>query len=290
MKFCKNILAVSIASAAIFGGCSSDSHIAGNSAETGSPELAGIFLLDNGKPAAFARVHCVPSDFDAASGELPAAYTTETDSTGYYSLDSIPAGTYAVETFHEESGKRFLVQNVSITEDDSIAVSDTLRAPGSVEIAFNSLIEDGTSAVVTIPGTTILRKVTVFGQKAIIDSLPTDTLGLRIYIENDTLDYGDVYVKSDTTVQTLVNYPLIEYTFVAPLALPEGEDTLSSFVSDIPLALRLTAENSDIDTLARLQGRWEVVRISKDGKRSKKLPIVNSVFDAKEAIFWVSVD
>ncbi len=290
MKFCKNILAVSIASTAIFGGCSSDSHIAGNSAETGSPELAGIFLLDNGKPAAFARVHCVPSDFDAASGELPAAYTTETDSTGYYSLDSIPAGTYAVETFHEESGKRFLVQNVSITEDDSIAVSDTLRAPGSVEIAFNSLIEDGTSAVVTIPGTTILRKVTVLGQKAIIDSLPTDTLGLRIYIENDTLDYGDVYVKSDTTVQTLVNYPLIEYTFVAPLALPEGEDTLSSFVSDIPLALRLTAENSDIDSLARLQGRWEIVRISKDGKRSKKLPIVNSVFDEKEAVFWVSVD
>ena len=290
MKFCKNILAVSIASAAIFGGCSSDSHIAGNSAETGSPELAGIFLLDNGKPAAFARVHCVPSDFDAASGELPAAYSTETDSTGYYSLDSIPAGTYAVEAFHEESGKRFLVQNVSVTEDDSIAVSDTLRAPGSVEIAFNSLIEDGTSAVVTIPGTTILRKVIVHAQKAIIDSLPTDTLGLRIYIENDTLDYGYVFVISDTTVQTLVNYPLIEYTFVAPLALPEGEDTLSSFVSDIPLALRLTAENSDIDTLARLQGRWEVVRISKDGKRSKKLPIVNSVFDEKEAIFWVSVD
>ncbi|SIO43773.1 LamG-like jellyroll fold domain-containing protein [Fibrobacter sp. UWB11] len=290
MKFCKNILAVSIASTAIFGGCSSDSHIAGNSAETGSPELAGIFLLDNGNPAAFARVHCVPSDFDAASGELPAAYTTETDSTGYYSLDSIPAGTYAVEAFHEESGKRFLVQNVSVTEDDSIAVSDTLRAPGSVEIAFNSLIEDGTSAMVTIPGTTILRKVIVHAQKAIIDSLPTDTLGLRIYIENDTLDYGDVFVKSDTTVQTLVNYPHIEYTFVAPLALPEGEDTLSSFVSDIPLALRLTAENSDIDTLARLQGRWEVVRISKDGKRSKKLPIVNSVFDEKEAIFWVSVD
>lgn len=290
MKFCKNILAVSIASAAIFGGCSSDSHIAGNSAETGSPELAGIFLLDNGNPAAFARVHCVPSDFDAASGELPAAYSTETDSTGYYSLDSIPAGTYAVEAFHEESGKRFLVQNVSVTEDDSIAVSDTLRAPGSVEIAFNSLIEDGTSAVVTIPGTTILRKVIIHAQKAIIDSLPTDTLDLRIYIENDTLDYGDVFVKSDTTVQTLVNYPLIEYTFVAPLALPEGEDTLSSFVSDIPLALRLTAENSDIDTLARLQGRWEVVRISKDGKRSKKLPIVNSVFDVKEAIFWVSVD
>jgi hypothetical protein len=290
MKFCKNILAVSIASAAIFGGCSSDSHIAGNSAETGSPELAGIFLLDNGKPAAFARVHCVPSDFDAASGELPAAYTTETDSTGYYSLDSIPAGTYAVEAFHEESGKRFLVQNVNVTEDDSIAVSDTLRAPGSVEIAFNSLIEDGTSAMVTIPGTTILRKVIVHAQKAIIDSLPTDTLGLRIYIENDTLDYGDVFVKSDTTVQTLVNYPLIEYTFVAPLALPEGKDTLSSFVSDIPLALRLTAENSDIDTLDRLQGRWEVVRISKDGKRSKKLPIVNSVFDENEAIFWVSMD
>ena len=292
MKFCKNILAVSIASAAIFGGCTSDSHIAGNSAETGSPELAGIFLLDNGKPATFARVHCVPSDFDATTDELAASYSTLTDSAGHYSLDSIPAGTYTVEAFHEESGKRLLVQNISVTEDDSIAVSDTLRTPGSVEIAFNSLIEDGTSAVVTIPGTTILRKVTVHGLVAIIDSLPTDTLGLRIYIENDTLEYGDVYVKSDTTVQTLVNYPHIEYTFVAPLALPKNEDTLSSFVSDIPLALRLTEENSDIGTLARLQGRWEVVRISKGGKRSKKLPIANPVFDstAKEAIFWINVD
>ena len=292
MKFCKNILAVSIASAAIFGGCTSDSHIAGNSAETGSPELAGIFLLDNGKPAAFARVLCVPSDFDATSDELAASYSTLTDSAGHYSLDSIPAGTYTVEAFHEESGKRLLVQNISVTEDDSIAVSDTLRTPGSVEIAFNSLIEDGTSAVVTIPGTTILRKVTVHGQVAIIDSLPTDTLGLRIYIENDTLEYGDVYVKSDTTVQTLVNSPHIEYTFVAPLALPKNEDSLSSFVSDIPLAVRLTEENSDIGTLARLQGRWEVVRISKGGKRSKKLPIANPVFDstAKEAIFWINVD
>ena len=285
-------MAVSIASAAIFGGCTSDSHIAGNSAETGSPELAGIFLLDNGKPATFARVHCVPSDFDATTDELAASYSTLTDSAGHYSLDSIPAGTYTVEAFHEESGKRLLVQNISVTEDDSIAVSDTLRTPGSVEIAFNSLIEDGTSAVVTIPGTTILRKVTVHGLVAIIDSLPTDTLGLRIYIENDTLEYGDVYVKSDTTVQTLVNYPHIEYTFVAPLALPKNEDTLSSFVSDIPLALRLTEENSDIGTLARLQGRWEVVRISKGGKRSKKLPIANPVFDstAKEAIFWINVD
>ena len=137
MKFCKNILAVSIASAAIFGGCSSDSHIAGNSAETGSPELAGIFLLDNGKPAAFARVHCVPSDFDAASGELPAAYSTETDFTGYYSLDSIPAGTYAVETFHEESGKRFLVQNAThsahqaLSKSLSTASLKTARPPWS---------------------------------------------------------------------------------------------------------------------------------------------------------------
>ena len=33
---------------ALLAACSSDSHVAGNSAETGSPELAGIFVFDNG--------------------------------------------------------------------------------------------------------------------------------------------------------------------------------------------------------------------------------------------------
>ena len=97
MQFCKNIKAVTVASLAtfmaFFAGCSSDSHVAGNSAETGSPELAGILVLDGGKPAAHARVQCVPGDYNIVAASeadqvLPSAFETETDENGNYEFDS----------------------------------------------------------------------------------------------------------------------------------------------------------------------------------------------------------
>ncbi|WP_405325421.1 LamG-like jellyroll fold domain-containing protein [Fibrobacter sp.] len=307
MKFCKNILAVSIASAAIFGGCSSDSHIAGNSAETGSPELAGIFLLDNGNPAAFARVNCVPSDFDATSGVLPAVYSTETDSAGHYSLDSIPAGTYAVEAFHEESGKRLLVQNVNVTEDDSIAVSDTLRDPGIIKFEGIGNLSDGATGIATVLGTTIHRNIVVHEHTLLIDSLPVGKLDLLVFFdeyssENPWAHFNIDVVAGDT--ETILEPSPIEpdieiprdsvtLTFVAPLALPKGTDTLNSVVTDIPIALRLTEDECNFDSLKYIDyGRWEAARISKDGRRRSNLPIRYTGLDreSKEMIIWVRVD
>ena len=80
---------------------------------------------------------------------------------------------------------------------------------------------------------------------------------------------------------------------MAPLALPEGTDTLKSVVTDIPIALRLTEDNCNFDSLEHVSyGRWEAVRISKDGSRSKKLPISNADYDrtTKEIVVWIRVD
>ena len=54
----------------------------------------------------------------------------------------------------------------------------------------------------------------------------------------------------------------------------------------------LTADNFPFDSIANMNGRWEAVRISKNGNRSKKLPISYPDFDkrAKEAVLWVNVD
>ena len=297
---------------ALFAGCSSDSHTAGNSAETGSPELAGILVLDNGRVAARTRVQCVPEGYDATVGAtLPAAYSTETDDDGYYRLDSVPNGTYAIEAYHEESGMRLLVQGVKVTEDDSVVVNDTLRAPGSAVVYVGDSIADGTSAVVTVLGTTILRESIVRGHNVFMDSLPVDTVNLRIYLDGDTVEYGNISVKSADTVflvqkiqedddcnskldTVCVETPLdtVSYTFMAPLALPKGVDTLTSVVTDIPIALRL-AEICDSDSLiCSANGRWDVVRVSKDGNRSKKLPSNISDYDTEQEtpILWVKVD
>jgi hypothetical protein len=307
MKFCKKILAVSIASTAIFGGCSSDSHIAGNSAETGSPELAGIFLLDNGNPAAFARVHCVPNDFDATSSELPAAYSTETDSKGYYSLDSIPAGTYAVEAFHEESGKRLLVQNLSITEDDSVSVNDTLRDPGIIKFKGIGNLSDGATGIATVLGTTIHRNIIVHEHTLLIDSLPVGELDLQVFFDEYSREnpwaHFNIDVVAGDTETILVPSPIepdieiprdsVTLTFVAPLTLPKGTDTLNSVVTDIPIALRLTEDECNFDSLKYIDdGRWEVARISKDGRHRSNLPVRYAGLDrgSKEMVIWVRVD
>ena len=314
MKFCKNILPAIVALSATFWGCSSNSSTAGNSAETGSPELAGILFLDGGKPAARARVQCVPQDFDATSETLPAKYMTETNANGQFNLDSIPTGTYSLEAYHEESGERLLVQNVKVTEDDSVAVNDTLAVPGALQFYLFNSLKEGSVGVATVLGTTVLREVVVHDGKVLVDSLPAETLSVHLYFENDTLEYGGVVVVSGDTMavaKIIEPDPLIpdkKYvvdsterdsivkTFVAPLALPKGTDTLSSFISDIPLALRLTPDNCDFDSVAKFvsatTGRWEVVRITPDGGRSKKLPIAKPSLNtlAKEAVFWVNVD
>ena len=305
MMSCKNILAM-LAAIAAFSGCSSADKVAGNSAETGSPELAGILVLNDGKLAAHARVQCVPVGYDATSDKaLPPAFVTETDENGYYSLDSVPDGTYALEAFHEKSGKRLLVQRIKVTEDDSVAVSDTLRAPGVLKIEGSDNFEEGATGVATVFGTTIRRAVKISHSVMVVDSLPVGSLDLRVIFDLERLrpltfenvkvvagDTETVILPSAIKPDTGISWDSVSFNFVAPLALPRGEDTLTSFVSNIPIAIRLTPDNFPFDSIANMNGRWEAVRISKNGNRSKKLPVSYPDFDkrAKEAVLWVNVD
>ena len=315
MKFCKNIMAASasltLAAMATFvatlNGCSADGHVAGNSAETGSPELAGILLLEGGNPAAYARVQCVPQNFDATSETLPSAFTTEANANGVYSLDSIPVGTYAVEAYHEESGKRLLVQNIKVSEGERAAVVDTLRDPGIIKFEGVGDVSDGVAGVATVLGTTIRRDVVVHEHTLVIDSLPVGELDLQVFFDEYSSEnpwaHFNIEVVAGDTETILLPSPIepdieiprdsVTLTFVAPLALPKGTDTLNSVVTDIPVALRLTEDICDFDSLQHVNyGRWEAVRISKDGSRSKKLPISYADFyrESKELVFWVRVD
>ena len=273
--------------------CSSHDTTAGNSAETGSPELAGILVLDGGKPAVHARVQCVPGDYNiiaASEAEqvLPSAFETETDENGNYEFDSIPSGSFTLEAFHQESGQMLLVQNLSAEQDEPLTVNDTLQGPGTVKLLVSGEFRENQSGEAIVIGTTIRRKVSVQSGKIVVDSLPADTLELIVYMDGmDPFEFKDVSVKPE---ETTVWGDSVTYTLKAPLALPEGIDSLGVVVSDFPLAIRLT--EIAFDSAEVVNGRWEAVRISQDGNRSKKLPIARTYFDAsaKEAVFWVSVD
>ena len=280
---------------ALFVGCSSDSQVAGNSAETGSPELAGILMLDGGKPAAHARVQCVPGDYNilaASNAEqaLPSAFETETDENGNYEFDTIPSGSFSLEAFHQESGQMLLLQNLNAEEDEPLAVNDTLQGPGTVKLLVSGAFRENQSGEAIVIGTTIRRSVSVQNGKIVVDSLPADTFELVVYMDGmSPFGFKDVSVKPE---ETTVWGDSVTYTFKAPLVLPEGIDSLGTVVSDFPLAIRLTKNEITFDSAEVVNGRWEAVRISQDGNRSKKLPITQTYFDAsaKEAVFWVSVD
>ena len=166
---------------ALFVGCSSDSRVAGNSAETGSPELAGILVLDNGKPAARTKVQCVPGNYNiiaASEAEqvLPSAFETETDENG-------PAGSFSLEAFHQESGQMLLVQDLSAEEDEPLAVNDTLRNSGTVKLLVSGAFRENQSGEAIVIGTTIRRRVSVQNGKIVVDSLPADTFELIVYMD-----------------------------------------------------------------------------------------------------------
>ncbi len=275
--------------------CSSHDTTAGNSAETGSPELAGILVLDGGKPAVHARVQCVPGDYNiiaASEAELvlPSAFETETDENGNYEFDSIPSGSFTLEAFHRESGQMLLVQNLSAEQDEPLTVNDTLQGPGTVKLLVSGEFRENQSGEAIVIGTTIRRKVSVQSGKIVVDSLPADTFEIVVYMDGmDPFEFKDVSVEPE---ETTVWGDSVTCTFKAPLALPEGIDSLGTVVSDFPLAIRLTDKEITFDSAEVVNGRWEAVRISQDGNRSKKLPIAQTYFDAsaREAVFWVSVD
>lgn len=280
---------------ALFVGCSSDSRVAGNSAETGSPELAGILVLDNGKPAARTKVQCVPGDYNIVAASeaeqvLPSAFETETDENGNYEFDTIPSGSFSLEAFHQESGQMLLLQNLNAEEDEPLAVNDTLRNSGTVKLLVSGAFRENQSGEAIVIGTTIRRRVSVQNGKIVVDSLPADTFELIVYMDGmSPFEFKDVSVKPE---ETTVWGDSVTYTLKAPLALPEEIDSLGTVVSDFPLAIRLTEKEIAFDSAEVVNGRWEAVRISQDGNRSKKLPIARTYFDAhaKEAVFWVRVD
>ena len=292
MDTSKYFLAVLVA---FFVGCSSDSRVAGNSAETGSPELAGILVLDNGKPAARTKVQCVPGNYNiiaASEAEqvLPSAFETETDENGNYEFDTIPSGSFSLEAFHQESGQMLLLQNLNAEEDEPLAVNDTLRNSGTVKLLVPGAFRENQGGEAIVIGTTIRRRVSVQNGKIVVDSLPADTFELIVYMDGmSPFEFKDVSVKPE---ETTVWGDSVTYTFKAPLALPEEIDSLGTVVSDFPLAIRLTGMEIAFDSAEVMNGRWEAERISQDGNRSKKLPITQTYFDAsaKEAVFWVSVD
>lgn len=300
------VVAVFFVASLVLSACSSESSYAGgNSAETGSPELAGILTLADGSPARYARVNCVPKGFDMAKdGILDESFMTAADSLGFYSFDSVPGGAFSLEAVHDESGNRLLVRDVS---QDVHTLDRTLEQPGVAVIPAGLDAPDSSVVLVTSPGTTILRKAMVIGGAVFVDSLPKSDLELHVLFDSEEVVVEQITVLPGDTVwiaekadegrdslqpaDTAAQEPAV-FTYVAPLALKEGVRPGLDSLDDFPMAVRLNLAQDEMDSLDKLTGRWEAYRISANGVRSSALPISLSAKDNDfgQMVFWVSLD
>ena len=311
------VVAVFFVASFILSACSSESSYAGgNSAETGSPELAGVLTLSNGSPARYARVNCVPQGFDMAKGgALDEAFVTAADSQGFYAFDSVPGGAFSLEAVHVESGNMLLVRDVS---QDVHTLDRTLEQPGVAVIPAGLDAPDSSFVLVTSPGTTIMRKAMVIGGTVLVDSLPRSDLELHVLFDSEEVVLEQVSILPGDTVWIAEKTPAADslpekadesrdslqpadtaaaqepvvFTYVAPLALQEAVRPGLDSLDDFPMAVRLNLAQDEMDSLDKLTGRWEAYRISANGARSSALPISLSANDKDfgQMVFWVSLD
>ncbi len=102
--------------------CSDNKVAGGNSSEVGSPELMGTLAYADGaqrpdffKRASYARVYCVPADYDPAKEDSTSYYTTTADSMGHFAFDNLPEGVYNLEAFYEvPDGKSFAIRELGL--------------------------------------------------------------------------------------------------------------------------------------------------------------------------------
>ncbi len=242
-----------------FWACSSSETTAlGNSAESGNPEIAGVLRFSNGELAAKVRVSLVPAEYSALSGEmLDSSWTAKTDSLGRYSFNRVPEGEFSLEALDSASGQMFLKLGIGVKDSAVIELDGVLENTGSVRLGAHGF-KDGTTGFVTVPGTTILRAVTVEMGNIFVDSLPADSLSPLVFVSDDgyslSLKEG-VLVVADSVVDVDAERVSFGFKFLLNTADVGVSENLLNF----PLKLSLDSSDYDFSGMERIQGVWYAV-------------------------------
>lgn len=278
-------------------GCSSTDPVSGGSSDHGNAAVACVALYENGAPAADATVRVRPATFlaDTAGNPTSVGYTTRTDSTGYFFIDSVDSGSYTIEINDDATAAVILAY--ATDGADGTTVLDTAFLMPHAKLRGTVLLPetDGTASVhVLIQG--IERSVRVDGPDSTFafDDLPPATYTLRVLSSHERyvpkIVSGVAAVTGDTSdVGRVVLNPYGTWAYVRRLHLNTSSSgiNLTEDLHDFPLLVRL---NSATFNFTRARADGADIRVARADGLPLRFALDHWDHAGQDAALWVRVD
>ena len=235
--------------------CSDNKVAGGNSSEVGSPELMGTLAFMDGsqvsaKVASYARVYCVPADYDPAKEDSTSYYTTTADSMGHFAFDNLPEGVYNLEAFYEvPDGKSFALRESGLKIATDSVQSVDLEMNQSRDIKVYLPESKDSLASVSIVGSTYKATAKIaeddVGAYAIFTNVPASYYdSVQVSTSEGANSIKAVYVGGPEAIPTLF-YDEPVRTLEIPLNTAATGIDLHDTIEGFPLYVRLSDLNAD---------------------------------------------
>ena len=241
--------------ASLFSACSDENH-AGVLTETESgTTIAGIIINENGTPATSARVDLISATHIAA--RMAPIKTDTTDDDGKYTIDSIPAGDYALQISNTEHTQSAYI---TLTVEDNKTDLQTLNVPeAKLEENASLELDLGTYDLDKGDNCTAVSESDLKAGAITLKEIPPAEFTNITLIKGSSRDTSTRNVKWDfvpgeklEVSSTIVTVTVPEEALTAAKKL-NGKKTLDSVIVPVSLSTDLKNPvllNKDGDTLA----------------------------------------
>lgn len=236
--------------------CSDNKVAGGNSSEVGSPELMGVLAYGGGSVtsgyynrASYARVYCVPVDYDPAKDDTSAYYSTIADSLGNFVFSNLPEGFYNLEAFYDGKQKLWALREsgIKITTDSTWITKLGMSESKEIRVRFPDTKD--TVANVSIVGSTYksTAKITAdeYGKYATFVGLPGAYYDSVLVSTNSGAQSLKAVLVEDIYALQDFYYGDSVRTLEIPLNTAATGIDLHDTIEGFPLYVRLSDLNSE---------------------------------------------
>lgn len=224
-------------------GCSDKRISGGNSSETGSPEIVGRLILSNGSPASYARITCVPKQFNPAQDSILAEMNTIADSMGNFTISYHGTKGCNLEAKTPTNEEQLYVNGLFGSTTSTQAYIGILQPPGSLRVGVQGLA-DGDGVIVFIPGASYTRKLIVQFSSVLLDSVASGLYdSICILASDSTLLSTSAFIAPGQ--RTNIEVKALHYTLRVELPTDSKGAALTDTLYGFPLAIRLDTSRLD---------------------------------------------